>query len=219
MEQSRSNDMPEGQSLKEAVRRFTQSRVLRLQGGRDRSATVAALARLRRAVDAVPGSVPEVWDLTMDGVPGSGHGDDAPTPSEWAVHTALCLYAIRQQGHPEPAHENGVGLGRAVGRLDRALGPESTEGDLSPTRRRFAALSTAATPEEMTYHLRGLVTQMKTKTDSTRNGVQLDFGQLAADLLDWRQGRAHQVRLHWARDFYRTDRIDKPTENAPEEDQ
>ncbi|MDH2456021.1 type I-E CRISPR-associated protein Cse2/CasB [Corynebacterium bovis] len=155
----------------------------------------ATAARLRRAVARPAGSVPEVWEITMADLPPElvGRGDD-PSAAETAVHVALCLYAVHQQSAAAPMHRRGVGLGEAVRDLAYRSGADLTT---SPVIRRFTALVTADSVEEMVWHLRGLVTQMRAA------GVPLDYARLAGDLHDVHdRDRRDAVRRAWGRGLY-----------------
>ncbi len=186
-------------------------RIDRLQdaatGPRDAPWVRAVLAGLRDAVGRQPGSTPEVWDWTAVDVD-EGAGDD-PTWEEWAVHSALCLYAIHQQGRPEAMHREGQGLGHAVRRL-----AGSDSGLDSPVRRRFAKVLTAGSMDECLHHLRGLVTQFR----GAQPSIGLDYGMLADDLMQFQQpGGAAAVRLRWSRQYYHT--FDTPSESTERNDQ
>lgn len=178
------------------VGRLVDSRVARLQdaitGGADAPWARAVLAGLRSAVRREPGSVSEVWEWTS--VPVDEHAPDAPTREEWAVHAALCLYALHQQGRSDPMHRPGQGLGQAVRLL------AGTDSDLdSPVRRRFAKVVTATSIDECLHHLRGLVTQFR----SAQPPIGLDYAMLADDLVRLQQpGGASSVRLRWSRQYY-----------------
>lgn len=153
----------------------------------------AQLARLRHAVAKEPGADPAVWAITVGGLPGPAPTSDSPSPAERAAHAALTLYATHQQSRTEAMHQPGVGLGTAVRRLGLASGAEEA------VRRRFDAAATATVLAETVHHLRGLVTQLRA------HRVGLDYGRLADDLDQLQQpGGADRVRLHWARQYYRT---------------
>jgi CRISPR system Cascade subunit CasB len=174
-------------------------RAVRLADTRDRSSTIASLARLRANLGREPGTDPTVWAWTIDGVPGEPRGD-APTYEEWAVHLALTLFASHQQSRPGTMHHPGVGFGAAVARLDRAVAREGVDGP-SSVRRRFDAAVTSASLPELAHHLRGLVKQLRGA------GVGLDYGMLADDLVQFqRPGGADTVRRRWARQYYHLDR-------------
>ena len=188
-----------------AVGRFVDARVTQLQRGylERRPAAVATLAQLRRGVGKPVGAVPELWQAVLDGIPLPPRHDDAATDNERAAHTALTLYALHQQSRSEPMHQPGQSIGTAARILSRRAPSEDA------TRRRFEALGTASTFEEVTNHARGLISQLRAY------GVPLDYGQLA-DQFVWllRRETADRVRLAWGRDFYRPAVTDQPTPAA-----
>lgn len=172
----------------------------------------ADLAKLRRAVGRSAGSVPEVWGITMQGV-SPGRYDAGPSNSETAVHMAMGLYALHQRGNSAPMHVPGTGLGRAVARLSSPA-TDSTELASNGVARRFGALATAVELSEVEYHLRGLVTLLSGAS------VALDYGRLSADLYRIQSpATADQVRLNWARDFYRRPEPKTPIENNDVKDE
>lgn len=184
----------------DTVRRYVDRRIGALLARPDAPSTRATLARLRAAVAREPGSVPEIWAVTIDGVPGRPRGDD-PSPQERAVHGAMTLFAVHQQSRPQPMHLRGVGLGQAIRRLE-TTSPTRGDGDVSPVRRRFDALASASSATEAVHHLRGIVGQLRSE------GIPLDYGALAEDLEALQApGRAAAVRLRWARQYYRTDTV------------
>jgi CRISPR system Cascade subunit CasB len=160
----------------------------------------AMLARLRRGVGKTPGGVPEIWEITLGGLPERLQSHcGAPTFAEQAVHTALTLYAVHQQGQDQPmsvsddGERRGHSLGAAAGQLVR---PD--ESNLSSIKRRFDAIATAADFAELAYHARGLVQLLKAE------GIPLDYPRFAKDLTEYQcpEG-ADRVRLRWGQDFYR----------------
>lgn len=155
----------------------------------------ADLAKLRRALGKPATRVPEVWEYTLGAVPESLRWDrDEPSPAEQAAHAALTLFAMHQQSMSVPAHVHGVSLGRAVGQL-ACSGEQSADA----VTRRFMAVATATSVDEALFHIRGLVSQLR----SVHTG--LDYARLADDLVKLlNPERAQTVRLAWGRDFYRT---------------
>ncbi len=173
---------------------FVRSRIKRICEGSDPVAR-ATLARLRRGIGKAPGSVPDIWEVTMRGLPeGLAGTTGKPTPGEWASHTALTLYALHQQGK-DPRKQcmsaEGASLGRSVRKL---VGDGDDEKRLS---RRLSVVTTSDTVEELAHHLRGLIQLLKTKD------VPLDYPDLTEDLYRFQfPGARDSVRLHWGRDFY-----------------
>lgn len=159
----------------------------------DTAAGVAAVARLRRAVEHAPGSDPAIWPDTLADLPPAliGH-TDRPSRYERAAHSAITLFAVHQQSKNTSMHRNGAGLGRAVRRLS------ATDFSEEATLRRFQALATASSYPETIHHLRGLITQLRSA------GVALDYGLLSRDLARLQTPRtADSVRLSWGRDYHR----------------
>lgn len=180
--------------------RYVVGKIERIQAGlvdQQSSAAKATAAKLRRALTRPAGSVPEVWEITLGGLPEKlvGYSDD-PTAAEQAAHTALCLFAIHQQSQGTRMHQSGWGLGKSLRKLHRELGG-ADDLDSGPLIRRFNALSTADSLDEMLWHLRGLITQLRAK------GIPLDYGLLARDLYRYSVPEYRDsVRLRWGRDFY-----------------
>ena len=161
--------------------------------GSDESWSRATLAKLREAIQSEPGTVPEIWEWTQ--CPVDDRASDEPTYEERAVHAAMCLYALHQQGRLEGMHRSGRGLGAAVRVL---TGPEAAPD--SAVRRRFAKILTATSMPEALHHLRGLVTQFR----SAQPPIALDYGMLADDLytMQFPDG-LDTVALRWSRQYYR----------------
>ncbi|WAL65968.1 type I-E CRISPR-associated protein Cse2/CasB [Amycolatopsis cynarae] len=174
-------------------------RIGKLQTGvlANRSASVAALARLRRAAGKPAGSMGDILEYTLDArFAPADPNDDAPTAAEKAIHVAMTLYAVHQQSQADRMHRPGHGLGRST----RALIPESLDPEKSthPVLRRFQALGTSKNLDELAHHARGLVQLLRAAK------IPLDYGLLADDLLRWQKpGGASAVRLRWGREFFR----------------
>nr|PZN18838.1 MAG: type I-E CRISPR-associated protein Cse2/CasB [Mycolicibacterium hassiacum] len=165
----------------------------------------AALAKLRRAVGKPAGSVPEVWAYTLAVVPTTLSWErDEPSHAEEAAHAALTLYAVHQQSMSVPAHLSGVSFGSAVAKL--AHGERVSEDAVA---RRFMAVATAISMDEVLVHVRGLITQLRAKQ------LGFDYARFADDLQRLLNPRyAASVRLAWGRDFYRTGAGQDSTESS-----
>lgn len=178
-------------------------RIKNLQEGylKNDSKARAALAKLRRGVNADPGEIPDIWDYThVNDVPDSTSDD--PTPEETAVHITMTLYAVHQQSRSGPMYKPGFGFGRAAREL---IGRE----DENPSARtRFNALVTASTIDELRSHLRSFVQLLRSKD------IGFDYAALADDLVMFlRAGGDKKVRRRWSRDFYN---LRKPDGNEAE---
>ena len=177
------------------LQELVSTRIGRLQSGylNNRSAEVAALARLRRGLGKKPGAVLDILEFTA--APELVHNpqDDAPTFAEIAAHHCLTLFAMHQQSLSRRMHQTGARPGKAFRQL---VGQDGVRPD-NPVVRRFTMLGTADSLDELVHHLRGMVQLLRAKA------VPLDYGRLARDLLSWQHPNgADHVRLSWGRDFY-----------------
>lgn len=193
------------QSSKAAlIRQVTGQRVSKLQRdyldplSRSNSDAVAGLARLRRCEADKPGADPTVWAITLADLPEELRCDDAASPAERSIFAALVLYAVHQQSQMGEVHRQGISLGRAVQHLAAA---RATEGEPDQAViRRLHQVVLANDESGRLYHLRGLVTLMR----SEKTPIALDYAKLAEDL--WRLCDPSQdstrVVARWGRDLY-----------------
>ena len=156
----------------------------------------AELAELRRGVGRQPGDLPALWGALLADMPEQLQGSNGPSKAEWAVYTALTLFALHQQGEAGVSmNQPGRTLGGAVRQLAKktAAGQDWTE---SSVLRRFNALATADSMPEVSHHLRGMIQLLR------REGIPLDYPQLAEDLYQYQfVDGAPNVRLRWGRDL------------------
>jgi CRISPR system Cascade subunit CasB len=187
---------------------FVKRKIEGLQESKNESAVRATLARLRRGIGKAPGSIPELWDATLNGLPEAllSNGN-VPSRGEWAVHTALTLYALHQQGKDlkkQCMSRKGESLGVAVRKL---IDPEKDNEEA--VTRRLNAAATSDSFEEFTRHLRGLIELLKSKD------IPFDYPTLTEDLYrfqfpDMRDG----IRLRLGQDFYRIQKNEKQGSDA-----
>lgn len=178
------------------VRGFIKYQISRLSGSNNEAAARATLAKLRRGIGNEPGSMPELWDVTLNGLDESlSSKDGAPTKGEWAVHTALTLYALHQQGadmHQHAMSKDKYSLGTSLRKLIK------NEEDEKRVKRRFDAAATSDSLAEFSHHLRGLIQLLKSQN------IPLDYPALAEELYWFQLPEARDsIRLRWGRDFYR----------------
>lgn len=184
------------------IREFTRGKIDLLLEGNPWSRGM--LAKLRRGIGKEPGELPELFEVFLGGMPERLYGKGSePSYSEWAIYTALTLFALHQQGkgwdHPMSVGWNfenddeGNSLGRATGLLVR----RSREREPA-IKRRFDAVVTAIEFTEFAYHARGMIQLLK------REDIPLNYPRLAEDLF-WYQfeGHRNRVRLRWGEDYYR----------------
>ena len=181
--------------MREAIYKFIGAKVEILD--REDAYSRAMCAKLRRAVGKSPGQTPDIWEIALQDTPDEWHsGNGEPSYVEWAVHTALTLYALHRQGKDRSMNAKGVSFGEAAAQLVRG------EDNLEAVRRRFNAVATAIEFTELAYHARGLVQLFKA------SDIGMDYPQFACDLYNSQFiDGADRVRLKWGEDFYRTDKI------------
>ena len=148
----------------------------------------AELAELRRGVGRQPGDLPALWGALLADMPEQLQGSNGPSKAEWAVYTALTLFALHQQGEAGVSmNQPGRTLGGAVRQLAEktAAGQDWTE---SSVLRRFNALATADSMPEVSHHLRGMIQLLR------REEIPLDYPQLAEDLYQYQFGAGTFMR-------------------------
>ena len=181
------------------VQQVTKEIVARILTMRDESARRAALANWRQGVGKVPGEQPKVTGLLLQGIPEEMYADyhgyeKEASPAEWAVYTAVTLFALHQQGkncEHEPMYQEGKSFGAAI------AGLVEEEEDKERITRRFNMVITAADMRELSHHLRSVVQMLNAK------GIPADYAALAGDLYRYQFVKSRDsVRLKWGQDFY-----------------
>ena len=188
----------------EAVRRITADKIQSILEMANDGSRKAILANLRRGAGRDPGELPELWGEFLENLPETLYGSErGPSRAEWAIYTALTLFALHQQGHDpkqerERMHQEKIGLGAAAAKIALADGAEDKDSAMERVRRRFNIAVTADSMEKLSWHLRGLVQLMSDKS------IGMDYGKLAADLYRYQfPAMRNKVRLEWGQDFYR----------------
>lgn len=184
---------------KQAVAAYMRERLGELRADPNESRVRAQLANLRRGIGRKPGDMPELWGMLFAEMPEKMLSQNGqPTREEWAIYTALTLYALHQQGskiseqnmHEEGKPENR--LGRAVARLVK-----DEENDRDRIARRLNAFATADDMLTAAHHLRGLIQLLRAEE------IPLDYVHLAENLYDFQDLESRpSVRLEWGQDFY-----------------
>lgn len=175
--------------------------------GKGRSNAARQLAELRRAAGKEPGNNPNIWKLEFENMPAAiqGNGSNA-SEGERAVHIALTLYAVHQQSQQTGMHRQGkraeYDFGAAVRKMvDRQSNGENLkEGELP---RRFAAMVTADSIEELAHYARQLVSMLRSES------IPFDYARFAGQLFDYQYPFLRDpVRLQWGRAYARSGTIE-----------
>lgn len=175
----------------EQVRNFTAQKISYIQSVSDTGVGRGILAELRRGVGKEIGELPTLWGIVFDGLPEELTGTNKASYAEWAIYTALTLYALHRQGNSEDVNEAGMSVGKAAYKISN--GGDDEERIVN----RLNLVVTAVSPTDVAYHLKSLIQLMKNAN------VKLDYVQLAADLYSFNYPEAAKnVKLSWGRDFY-----------------
>ena len=185
------------------VRAFAAKALMRLLNTSDASYQKASLANLRRGVGHVPGEIPQLWGEYLQEMPEEMYGRyGQPSREEWAIYTALTLFALHQQGRDpaaEPMHSQGRSIGTSAALLIDDEDKENREDTMKRILRKLNAAATANSVDALAYYLRSLVQLLRTQ------GIPLDYVTLAGDIYDYQfPERVNAVRLRWGQDFYGT---------------
>ena len=180
------------------VQRVVDNIIDALQQSLGTSAGRANLANLRNSIGRPMSQSVQIWPLVYGFMPEYFLGDGMRiTFQERAVFTSLGLYAIHQQGKAQTVASREEKR-RTVGESLRQL---RIEEDSKAVDRRFNALITAQTYDELVHYLRQMISLLKSTADTT-----IDYGRLAQDLYWFQRGYEEKLRLSWARDYYRIEK-------------
>lgn len=179
-------------SKSDQVYKYTFSRVEYIRSISDTGTGRGIMANLRHGIGKKPGELPEIWGMIFDNIPDELMGCKDASNAEWAIYTALTLYALHQQGNDMPMNQKDMSIGRAASRLVK------NEDDTQRILNRLNLVVTSVSPEDLAYHLRGVIQLLKNEK------IPLDYAKLAKELyLFYDQERAGAIKLSWGRDFYR----------------
>lgn len=179
-------------SKQDLIYRYVSSKIAYLSGIKDQSAGRGMLADIRRGIGKSPGELPDLWGIIFDRIPEELLGYSKPSNSEWAVYSALTLYALHQQGSDDFVHIADVSIGKAAACLVKS------EDDTERILKRLNLIATAVSPQDLAYHLRGLIQLLKPES------AKLDYARLAKELYLFQYpDSANEIKIAWGRDFYR----------------
>lgn len=179
-------------SKSELIYQCTESKIKKLIEQKDMGSGKKQLAELRRGIGKAPGEMPEVWGILFENMPEILLGKMSASDAEWAIYTALTLFALHQQGQEKPMHTSeNISLGAA------AAGLADGEDDLERVIHRLTLVVTAVSKEDLAYHLRSVVQFLKAKE------IKLNYARLAKELYLFRDPEtADKIKLTWGREFY-----------------
>ncbi len=183
--------------VKSSVSSVTSKILVKLNALTDSSSGKAILAKLRNSVGKPLSETAEIWQLLFDNLPEEFLGKTGEASmEERAILTTLQLYAIHQQGAHKSVLLEGEDRFKNIGYSLKNL---QKDGRQSSIDRRFNTMITATNFEELTYHLRHLIKLLKSKSSETK----VDYAKLAEDLYWFLRGYEENIRLAWAREYYK----------------
>lgn len=169
--------------------------IVRIEHGKEYGVQKAAvLAALRNSIGKPFSEAEEVWPLLFYHLPPEFlSADGHETPEERAIYTALQMYAVCTQGSAgmvksDPTYKGSIGRSLRSGR-----DPENP----AALDRKFGALISSDTYEELTHHLRQIL-----KTVKGHAGMTVSFPRLASDLLYFQRGSREKLYFRWAQEYF-----------------
>lgn len=163
--------------------------------------TKALLAKIRNSVDKDLLHNIDLLSCIFSSVSyDGGESDGELSYKEQAIFTVLQLYAIHQQSSYESVL-------KTEGDYDEKQKYKDNIGDALATLRseenesidkRFNTMIVSTDFKRLTYHLRQMIKILKSKSDA-----KVDYAKLAEDLYWFMMGRKEEVRLSWARSYYK----------------
>lgn len=181
-------------SKSDLVYNYVASKIEYIRSISDTGAGRGIMANLRHGIGKKAGELPELWGMIFDGIPVELMGHREASNAEWAVYTALTLYALHQQGNDTYINQKGISVGCAAAHLVK------NEEDTERILKRLHLVVTSVSQEDLAYHMRGLIQLLKREKES----IALDYARLAKELyLFYNQEKAETIKLSWGRDFYK----------------
>lgn len=180
------------------------SMLIKLDSTRDASSTKALLANMRNSADKdISNNVDALAYVFSNLSYGEDDRGGELSYMEQAIFTAIQMYAIHQQSNVESV----LKFGNDDENESREKKYKANIGDALATLRsdesesidkRFNAMITATNFNKLSYHLRQMIKILKSKSDA-----KVDYAKLAEDLYWFMIGRKEEVRLSWARSYYK----------------
>ena len=195
------------QQTKQTVWTVTNRIIFKLSNQKEETYDKATLAKIRKTLGKPLSEATEMWPILFKNLPEEFLSSyQQPSYEELAIYTALQLYALHQQGvstsvmlDDSKPYEN---IGSALGKLRK-------EDDTTSIDRRFNTMITSSTFEELTYHLRHLISLLKVESPV----IQVNYSGLANDLYWFLNNSQENVRLNWAIAYYKQIKGEKNNDN------
>lgn len=196
------------------VSRITDSIIFELLKKYDSSYTKAVLANLRKSMGRELGTSIEIWPLILEHVPDE-YIEENPrlTAGERVIINTMQLFALYSQGvELENAYHKKHNRWENIGTSFSSL--RNTSDCKEALDRRFNVMITSTTYDELLYHLRQMINLLKAKG---KGQINIDFSGLSEDLSKFLIGNENEVRIAWAREYYRNKKSKDEKGNGKDE--
>ncbi|ERT63128.1 type I-E CRISPR-associated protein Cse2/CasB [Peptoniphilus sp. BV3AC2] len=194
-------------SKRQLVYSTTNKIIFSLEESKELSKTKATLSNLRNSVGRPSAENLEGIKLLYQFIPEEFYTKYSKlTYEENAILTTLQLYAIHQQS--EVYSVNNTEKKDGWDNVGESIAEIRTEDNFLSLDRRFNAMITSQSFEELSNHLRQLIKILKGSKDI----VKINYPKLSKDLYDFARGYDERVRLNWSRAYY-SKNISKGEEN------
>lgn len=180
--------------------------LIKLDSTRDASSTKALLANMRNSADKdISNNVDALAYVFSNLSYGEDDRGGELSYMEQAIFTAIQMYAIHQQSNVESVlkfgnddeNESGEKKNKYKANIGDALATLRSD-ESESIDKRFNAMITATNFNKLSYHLRQMIKILKSKSEA-----KVDYAKLAEDLYWFMIGRKEEVRLSWARSYYK----------------
>lgn len=194
-------------SKRKLVYSTTNNIIMSLENNKELSKTKAPLSNLRNSVGRPSVENLEGIKLLYEFIPEEFYTKYSKLSfEENAILTTLQLYAIHQQSEDESVNDTEKKDG--WDNVGESISEMRNEDNFLSLDRRFNAMITSQSFEELSNHLRQLIKILK----GTKELIKINYPKLAQDLYDFARGYDERVRLNWSRAYY-SKNISKGEEN------
>lgn len=184
-------------SKKQLVYSTTNNIIMSLENSKELSKTKATLSNLRNSVGRPSVENLEGIKLLYEFIPEEFYTKYSKLSfEENAILTTLQLYAIHQQSEDESVNDTEKKNG--WDNVGESISEMRNEDNFLSLDRRFNAMITSQSFEELSIHLRQLIKILK----GTKEIIKINYPKLAQDLYDFARGYDERVRLNWSRAYY-----------------
>lgn len=190
---------------KESVYGVTASILNKFTSNLDTPATKATLSNLRSSISKPYSQTIEIFSILYKYLPDSfisEYGD--LSYQEKAIITTLQIFSIHQQGNSQSVFLEADDENKYKN-IGYALKVLRTDENAKSTDRRFNAMISTDTFEDLTFHLRQLVSLLKSRSDQ-----KVNYAKLAQDLYYFQiPSMRENIKLSWAKEYYRFNNQEK----------